>query len=82
MTTDSRPHPPEWAEALLRISLKQSDREAVSGDLLEEYRESAIPGSGSRRADVWYVLQVAGFVWRATWFWAVRRWSPACRPQS
>jgi hypothetical protein len=53
------------------MSLKQSDREAVSGDLIEEYRDSAIPGRGSRGADVWYVVQVAGFVWRATWLWAV-----------
>jgi hypothetical protein len=56
MITDSKPRPPEWAETLLRMSLKQSDREAVSGDLLEEYREGAITERGSRRADVWYVL--------------------------
>jgi hypothetical protein len=71
MTTDFTPRPPRWAEALLRISLKWTDRETVSGDLLEEYRESAVPERGSGRADVWYVFQVAGYVWRATWFWAV-----------
>lgn len=72
MTTD-RPTtlPPRWAESLLRILLKPEDRESVSGDLLEEYRESILQVRGSLRADVWYVLQVAGFLWRATWFWAV-----------
>jgi hypothetical protein len=63
--------PPQWAESLLRMLLKPEDRDTVSGDLLEEYRESAIADRGSRRADVWYVLQVAGFLWRATWFWAL-----------
>jgi len=63
--------PPEWAEIALRMSLKRVDRESVSGDLLEEYRASIVPARGERAADVWYVRQVVGFVWRATWFWAV-----------
>jgi hypothetical protein len=63
--------PPEWAEALLRLSLKAMDRENVSGDLLAEYRESIVPVRGKTAADWWYVGQVAGFVWRATWAWAV-----------
>jgi len=63
--------PPDWAEALLRLSLKSTDRENVSGDLLEEYRESIVPDRGKTAADWWYVRQVAGFVWRATWAWAV-----------
>ena len=67
----SMPQPPAWAEALLRISLKPSDRETVSGDLLEEYRETVIPERGSRGADTWYLRQVTGFLWRVTWFWAV-----------
>jgi hypothetical protein len=70
MTTASMPRPPAWAEALLRLSLKQSDRETLSGDLLEEYRESILPSRGEAAADRWYVLQVAGFLWRATWMWA------------
>jgi hypothetical protein len=37
--------------------------------LLEEYRTSVVPERG-KGADVWYVRQVAGFVWRATWAWA------------
>jgi hypothetical protein len=63
--------PPEWAEALLRLSLKAVDRENVSGDLLEQYRGSIVPVRGKTAADWWYVRQVAGFVWRATWAWAV-----------
>lgn len=63
--------PPRWAESLLRLLLEPEHRDSVPGDLLEEYRESVIRERGSRRADVWYLLQVAGFLWRATWSWAV-----------
>ena len=40
--------PPEWAETLLRLSLKSTDRENVSGDLLEEYRGSMTGGCRKR----------------------------------
>src|SRR5262249_36998587 len=71
MTDDhSSARPPEWAEALLRLLLKPADRESVSGDLLEEYRRSIVPSRG-KGADGWYVRQVAGFLWRATWIWAL-----------
>jgi len=63
--------PPEWAEALLWWCLKSTDREDVSGDLLEKYRASIVPSRGEAAADAWYVAQVAGFVWRATWLWAL-----------
>jgi hypothetical protein len=63
--------PPEWAEALLRLSLRQADRETVSGDLLEAYRDTIVPARGRRAADVWYARQVAWFLWRATWLWAL-----------
>jgi hypothetical protein len=63
--------PPEWAEALLWWCLKSTDREDVSGDLLEEYRASIVPSRGEAVADAWYVAQVAGFLWRATWLWAL-----------
>ena len=63
--------PPEWAEALLWLSLKAADRENVSGDLLEEYRASIVPTRGKSAADRWYVRQVSGFVWRTTWLWAL-----------
>jgi len=63
--------PPEWAEALLWLSLNAADRENVSGDLLEEYRASIVPTRGKTAADRWYVRQVSGFVWRTTWPWAL-----------
>jgi hypothetical protein len=63
--------PPGWAEALLRISIGPRDFDAVAGDLLEEYRDSVLPSRGGGRADLWYVAQVSGFVWRSTWVWAV-----------
>jgi hypothetical protein len=63
--------PPEWAEALLWWCLKSTDREDVSGDLLEEYRASIVPSRGEAAADAWFVAQVAGFLWRATWLWAL-----------
>jgi hypothetical protein len=71
MTDRPSTRPPGWAEALLRCLLKPEDRESVSGDLLEKYRESIRPSRGERAADAWYVLQVGGFLWRATWFGAL-----------
>jgi hypothetical protein len=61
--------PPGWAEALLRVVLKPGDFDSVSGDLLEEYRESIHPARGRRRADAWYVSQVCGFVSRGARLW-------------
>lgn len=63
-------HPPAWAEGLLRLLLGREDRESVSGDLLEEYRAGVVPARGRVRADLWYLRQVMGFVWRAVWLWA------------
>jgi hypothetical protein len=67
MPTDE--HPPRWAESRLRLLLKPDDRDSVSGDLLEEYRESKRPANGRRRANIWYIGQVANVAWReAAWF--------------
>jgi hypothetical protein len=52
----------------LRLLLKPQDRESVSGDLLEEYRDTAVPTLGSA-ADRWYVQQVASFLMRSSWRW-------------
>ncbi len=60
--------PPRWAESLLRMLLPAEDRDSVSGDLLEEYRESVLPALGPR-ARGWYVRQVAGYVLRKAWMW-------------
>ena len=65
------PTPPNWAEALLRVFLTPADFDSVSGDLLEEYRDSIRPVRGKSAADSWYVMQVLGFVWRSARIWAV-----------
>jgi hypothetical protein len=62
--------PPEWAESVLRWMLPSKDRESVSGDLLEEYRESIVPALGDR-ARCWYVRQVAVYVWQRAWVWGM-----------
>jgi len=62
--------PPRWAEALLRMFLKSADFDSVSGDLLEEYRDSIHPVRGQRGADAWYLMQVLGFVSRSARVWA------------
>ena len=54
--------PPRWAESLLRAFLKADDFESISGDLLEQYRDSIYPGRGELRANLWYVTQVFTFV--------------------
>ena len=69
MTPD--PHPPRWAETTLGLLLTPTDRDSVSGDLLEAYRETHLPARGRAGADAWYVRQVAGFAWRRLWVWIV-----------
>ena len=64
-------NPPKWAEQWLRALLRRADRDSVSGDLLEEYRDRIVPMRGRRAADAWYVRQVLGFFWRAVWIWGV-----------
>jgi hypothetical protein len=70
-SVDMNDRPPGWADQLLRLVLKPADRESMSGDLLEEYRASILPARGRDAADLWYLGQVAGFLLRATWFWAL-----------
>ena len=67
-TSHSDALPPRWAEALLCLLLKPQDRETVSGDLLEEYRDTIVPARG-RAADWWYNRQVAWYLLRASWAW-------------
>jgi hypothetical protein len=62
--------PPAWAEALLRLFVTPSRYDNVSGDLLEEYRDSVLPTRGPHRADLWYVTQVLGFMSRGAGLWA------------
>jgi hypothetical protein len=65
-----RTSPPVWAEAILRTFLKAESFPNVSGDLLEQYRDSILPARGLPRADRWYVSQVFGFVLRGALPWA------------
>jgi hypothetical protein len=58
-------NPPRLSERLLRLLLTDRDRETITGDLLEEYREIAVPARGERGARRWYRRQVASFAWRA-----------------
>src|SRR6185436_12666888 len=64
------PNPPEAAELILRALLPADARECVSGDLLEEYRESRVPSAGELRADLWYWRQVGG-IWLRAYWWLV-----------
>jgi hypothetical protein len=59
---DRNANPPRWAECLLRALLPRRDRETVSGDLLEEYREAVRPARGRLGADLWYLRQLPGLV--------------------
>ena len=63
--------PPRWAAAVLPWLLPSDEAETVAGDLIEEYRDSVLPALGRRPADVWFVRQVAGFVWRAPVVWGL-----------
>jgi hypothetical protein len=64
------PTPPKWAEALLRLFLRPEVFASISGDLLEQYRDSLYPARGQHWADMWYVKQVLGVVLRGTRLWA------------
>lgn len=69
MSTDATP--PDWAELILRAVLRRSSFDTVSGDLLEEYRDTVYPARGRAAADRWYVGQVSGFVLRSVGMWGV-----------
>jgi putative ABC transport system permease protein len=51
--------PPRLAERLLSLTVRSADREAMLGDLAEEYAAHVAPGRGSARAALWYWRQVA-----------------------
>ena len=63
--------PPAWAERLLRAFLGSGAFDSVSGDLLEEYRDTVHPRLGQQEADAWYIRQVLGFAWRDARVWAL-----------
>jgi hypothetical protein len=57
-----QPVPPRWLERMLQCCLPARDRETISGDLLEEYREEQVPRLGCMRANVWYLRQSISFL--------------------
>ena len=61
------PSPPRWTQVLLLSLLKPSDRESISGDLLEEYREVKRPALGAFRANAWYFKHVLSVLWLLIW---------------
>jgi hypothetical protein len=63
--------PPSWAQELLTWLVPRSSEESISGDLLEEYREAVRPARGARRANLWYLRQVGGFLSRLTWMFVI-----------
>lgn len=69
MTTNATP--PAWAETVLRAVLKPTDFATVSGDLLEEYRETVYPARGQHGADLWYIGQILGFAMRTVAIWGI-----------
>ena len=65
--------PPRWAERLLRLLLPPADRDTITGDLLEEYREVIRPTHGAVGARRWYLRQAASLIllWNSPAQWAI-----------
>ena len=63
MTSDEK-NPPRWAETMLRSFVRPSDRESISGDLLEEYRAARRPLLGALGANLWYIKHVLSVLWQ------------------
>ena len=57
----------KWGDFVLRLLVRRRDRETISGDLLEEYREHVRPTRGPWAARLWYVRQVVSFMSPLAW---------------
>ena len=57
-----RSEPPAWMEAILNSLLDEQHREAVSGDLYEEFCDEMFPSLGATRARFWYMRQILSFI--------------------
>lgn len=53
--------PPSWMERLLQLLLPPRNRQAVAGDLLEEFRERKVSQLGYWRASLWYLRETLSF---------------------
>lgn len=60
-----------WGDIALRLLIRRRDRETISGDLLEEYREHVLPTKGPRAARLWYLRQIVSFVSPIGWGLAI-----------
>lgn len=60
-------NPQKAAEALVSRFLREEEIEAVTGDLLEEYRAVKRPALGKHGANVWYAFQVLSIIGRVVW---------------
>ena len=61
-TSRDEVYPPAWAEAVLRALVGPRNRDTITGDLLEEYREVIAPARSRFGARTWYLRQVVSFV--------------------
>jgi hypothetical protein len=70
---DHNAHPPRWAERLLRFVLSPANRDAITGDLLEEYREVIWPTRGPFLAQLWYLKHASSVAAMSNSFaqWAI-----------
>jgi len=59
--------PPRTAQAVASLFLPQRGIDAVTGDLLEEYRAVKRPALGKLRAHAWYASQALGIAARVVW---------------
>lgn len=58
----SAEQPPRWLELMLLRLLPERDRQAVSGDLLEEFEEQVQVRGSRLGAIIWYTRQILSFV--------------------
>jgi hypothetical protein len=58
--------PPAWAQDWIAMLAPARRRDAILGDLLEEYHEAQVPECGVAAADRWFARQARGFLWSAS----------------
>jgi len=63
MTESPRPpEPPRWLDALLRRLVHRRNRDAIPGDLFEEYRDAILSGERRLRARARYLVQAVSVI--------------------
>ncbi len=58
----NKDRPPHWLERTLLCLLPERDKQTVSGDLLEEFREQLRAHRSRSKTTLWYVLQILSFL--------------------